>query len=334
MRDVWEATETIVKKKCIPISVVWELTRRCNLNCIHCYNVKDNVSLSLDKIKKVAYSLREAGTLFLTLTGGEIFVRRDIVDILCFLKQLGFDIKIITNATLINKSLIKELKNIFPSEIGVSLYGVSSYIHDRITQVKGSFNKTVQAIKSLRSEGLNVHIKCTLMRDNFKEYKRIIQFARQLGVHYIIDPIISPKDDGSKEVFSHRLTEEQLKEFYWEEFEKIEEFNTTQPCDAGFNFGAISADGYIYPCIQFPLKVGDATRDNFKDVWSNSYVLNRLREAVKAGKTDCKRCNLYSYCSRCMGLSFLETGSPFSSYSTACIIARIYKEFIDSYGKK
>ena len=223
----------------------------------------------------------------------------------------------------IHKIDLRELSNIYDEnnrDVFVSLYLNVENLDKKFIEERA------KACQSVLQDGL--------MKENFEEYPKIREFSQKLGLNYLLDPIISPKDDGSKEVFSHRLTEKQLKEFYWEEFEKIEEFNTTQPCDAGFNFGAISADGYIYPCIQFPLKVGDATRDNFKDVWNNSYVLNRLREAVKAGKTGCKRCNLYSYCSRCMGLSFLETGSPFSSYSTACIIARIYKEFIDSYGKK
>ena len=332
MIDIWEETRESIKKNLIPLSIVWELTRRCNLNCIHCYNLKDEANLSFSEIRKIAFNLREAGTLILTLTGGEIFIREDILDVLFFLKGLGFDLKIITNATLIDNFLAERLKEIYPSEIGISLYGASSLVHEKITRGAGSFDKTLEAVKVLKEKGLAVHIKCTLMRENFKEYPKIIELANKLGVNYIIDPIISPKDNGSLEVLSHRLSRKELRSFYWKEFDKIEDFDNSQICDAGFNFGAISAEGFGYPCIQLPLKVGEATKESFKDIWYNSESLKEFREKFTKEPNQCRNCSLYSYCSRCPGLSFLEKKDPFSSYSMACLIAKIYKEYKENYG--
>jgi len=333
MEDIWQETDLVLKNNNIPISIVFELTRRCNLSCLHCYNTKDDAELTLNQIKDIALNLRQAGCLFLTLTGGEIFIREDCFDIIYFLRRIGFDIKIITNGTLITPPEAKRLKELSISEIGVSLYGVSSSVHDRITQIKGSFDKTLSAIKSLKKEGLAVHIKCTVMKENFIEYKDIIRLAKELGVTYIIDPVISPKDDGSNSVLKHRLDFKELKSFYWEEFNSMNaegDFQKGSPfCDAGFNFGAISAEGNIYPCIQFPLKAGSVFEGNFKNTWENSPVLNDIRKKVNLGESVCTSCNLYSYCSRCPGLSYLENGNLLGPSESACLTAKIYKEFKD-----
>jgi len=328
MRNIWQETKEDLEKNYTPFSIVLELTRVCNLNCIHCYNIKDKAELSFAQIKKIASSLRKAGTLTLTLTGGEVFVIKDILEILYFLKGLGFDLKIITNGTLLNKDLIKHLKSIYPSEIGVSLYGLSPLVHEKITRVRGSFQKTFQTIKALKEEGLPVHIKTTLMKENFEEYPKIREFSQKLGLNYLLDPIISPKDDGSKSVLKHRLSFKKLREFYWEEFERIEDFEKRR-CDAGFNFGAISAEGRVYPCIQFPWEVGNVFREDFKKIWEESEVLRRFRERVNRGFSQCSSCELYSYCSYCPGLSFLENRNPFSCYRLARFMAKVYKEYCE-----
>jgi len=333
MEDIWEKTDSSLRRKNIPISIVFELTRRCNLSCIHCYNTKDDVQLTMRQIENIALGLRRAGCLFLTLTGGEIFVRDDCLEIVSLLRHMGFDIKIITNGTMITNIEARRLKELSVSEIGVSLYGVSSSVHDRITQVKGSFEKTLSAIKALKKEGIAVHIKCTIMKENFAEYRGIIELSRNLEVTYIIDPVISPKDDGSNSVLRHRLDFEDLKSFYWEEFDSINTEDSSQRganfCDAGFNFGAISAEGNVYPCIQLPLKVGNVFENDFKDIWDNSPLLNDIRRRVNSGESECTNCNLYHYCSRCPGLSYLENGSLFGPSESACLTARIYKEFRD-----
>jgi len=331
MENIWQEVDSTLKQRNIPISIVFELTRRCNLSCIHCYNKKDNAQLTLKQIENIAFSLRKAGCLFLTLTGGEIFIRDDCFEIISLLRQIGFDIKIITNGSLITALKAKRLRELSVSEIGVSLYGVSSSVHDKITQVKGSFNKTLSAIKFLKKEGLAVHIKCTLMKENFVEYREVMKLAEDLGVTYIIDPVISPKDDGSKDVLKRRLNFEELKSFYWEEFSNIDREYDSQEgssfCDAGFNFGAISAEGNVYPCIQLPLKLGNVFEDDFEDIWGNSPVLNDIRRRIHSRESACSNCDLFSYCSRCPGLSYLENGNLFGPSQSACLTAKIYKEF-------
>ncbi len=327
---IWKEVDDFVKKQNIPIHMMLEVSRRCNINCIHCYNIKDRSHLSLEQLNSIMAQLREAGCLFLTLTGGEIFARPDAVDILYMARDYGFDLRMITNGTLITMDNAKVLCEVSMMEVGVSLLGATPDTHDKIAQVPGAYARSIQGIKNCIAQKVPVHIKCTLMNENVHEYKQVMALAKKLGVVYMIDPIISPRDDGDIQNLKHRLNEKLMEEFYREQFENMipdddEEDDSREkglPCDAGTGFGAISADGSIYPCIQMPKKIGNIFEDDFKDVWQNAESLRALRN-VRGN--NCSSCE--GACSPCPGLSYLETGDPFGPSSVACSIGKLYKKF-------
>jgi radical SAM protein with 4Fe4S-binding SPASM domain len=327
--DIWQEVQDTIKKDFIPTDIILELTRRCNLRCIHCYNTKDQAELSLSQIKEIAGQLREAGTLFLTLTGGEILVREDFVEIGKFLRKAGFDIKMISNGTCITRQLARELKEISPSDMGISLQGATAPVHDAVTGVEGSFDKSLRAIGYLVEEKVPVHIKYTVMKENVDEYGKLKALAKELKVTYIVDPLISPKEDGSKEVMEHRLDKEHLKDFYmawFEEFEKPLRADSLI-CEAGKTLAAISARGDVYPCIQLPIKVGNIFEKPFKEIWDQSPLFKKMRNMTDSDIKVCGQCPNAKVCTRCPGLSFLEDKDAFGPSSTACMVADFYHEF-------
>jgi len=334
MTGVWKEVDDFVRQQYIPIHMMVEVSRKCNINCVHCYNIKDKAHLSLEQLDDIFSQLREAGTLFITLTGGEIFARTDADEVLYLAKSHGFDVRMITNGTMITKEKALVLKDIEPTEVGVSVLGGCPETHDSIARVPGAFDRTIQGIKNCIEVGVPVHIKCTLMNDNVKEYKQVIKIAKDLGIVYMIDPIVSPRDDGDTKNLKHRLSNKLIEEFYMEEFKTMTfdededegpEREKGLPCDAGTGFGAISADGSIYPCIQMPKKVGNILEERFKDVWAQSTVLNRLRNVSKDEFGRCDGCS--GACSRCPGLAYLETGDMFGPSSIACFIGGLFKKF-------
>ncbi|MFH1062912.1 MAG: radical SAM protein [Candidatus Omnitrophota bacterium] len=340
MKTIWDKVKEDLKKKAIPISVVLELTRRCNISCCHCYNFKDNAELSFAQVKDIARQLRQAGTLFLSLTGGEIFTKQDIFDICFYLRQSGFDLSLFTNGTLINQSNIKTIQKLNLSEVGISIQGASAKTHDKITGCQGAFAKSINAISLLKNEQIPVNLKCTLMKDNFAEYKDVIKLANELKVPYIIDPIVSPKDDGSKDVLIYRLSEEQLGAFYQDALLKQKAVFQNQvaddfTCPAGTVMASISAKGDVYPCIQLPEKLGNVFEADFKDIWANSKFLTKLRKKINIEQ--CNNCKLSCFCTRCPGLAYLEDGDAFGISSIACLNAAVYetikqKQFLISEG--
>jgi AdoMet-dependent heme synthase len=329
MKTIWDTVKETLKNKAIPISVVLELTRKCNISCCHCYNFKDNAELNFSQVKDIARQLRQSGTLFLSLTGGEIFTKPDIFDICFYLRQSGFDLSLFTNGTLINQSNIKTIQELNLSEVGISIQGATAKTHDKIVGVKGAYAKSINAIKLLKNARILVNLKCTLMKDNFAEYKDLIKLANQLGVAYIIDPIVSPKDDGSKDVLIHRLTEKQLASFYQNALLNQKGFNSqAEPdddftCLAGTVMASISAKGDVYPCIQLPEKIGNVFESNFKHIWANSKFLSQMRKKINIEQ--CNNCRIASLCTRCPGLAYLEDGNAFGISRIACINASIYE---------
>ena len=149
MKNIWDKVKQDLKQKTIPIDIVLELTRKCNVSCCHCYNLKDDAELSFNQVKEIATQLRAAGTLFIALTGGEVFTHPEIFDICMYLKDRGFDLKIFTNGTLINEDNIKNIADLSLSEIGISIQGSTAKTHDAITGSAGAFAKSIKAIKLL-----------------------------------------------------------------------------------------------------------------------------------------------------------------------------------------
>jgi len=116
--------EQVVNKcvdKCIPYSVMFELTYMCNLNCRHCYVVIDNddTELSMEEITEIINQLLDMGTFYLTFTGGEIFTRKDLLDIAMYAKKKGFLLTFMTNGTLITPEKIEEIKKRYKTVKGI-----------------------------------------------------------------------------------------------------------------------------------------------------------------------------------------------------------------------
>ncbi len=331
---IWKEVDDFIKSKYIPLHMMLEVSRKCNINCVHCYNIKDKAHLSYDQIDDIFQQLREAGTLFLTLTGGEFFMRPDACDILRLARKYGFDIRLITNGTMITKEVAKVLREVNMLEVGVSVLGATSEVHDRLARHPGAFDRTIRGIKNCIEEKVPVHMKCTLMNENYPQFQDIINLAKSLGIRFMIDPVVTPRDDGDINNLQHRLKEECMEDFHMRQFDAIgdeieedepEEKEKGLPCEAGTGFGSISAEGLVYPCIQLPKEVGNIFEERFKDIWEKASFLHKLRNVTKDEFSNCSSCE--GKCGRCVGLSYLETGDPFGPSSIACKIGEYHDKY-------
>ena len=149
-----------------------EVSSRCNERCIHCYipNSKkdDGGDMELPLILRVLDEAKEMGTLQVTLSGGELFMHKDIAAILHHARKNDFVISILSNLALLSNKHISLLKEINPSLVQVSLYSMKAEEHDAITQVKGSFKKTKNSIERLVAADIPLQISCPVMKLNRK----------------------------------------------------------------------------------------------------------------------------------------------------------------------
>src|SRR5260221_7012798 len=191
----------------VPLSVQIDLTYRCNERCVHCYlDHDDHGELTTAECLKVLDEVARAGSLFLTVSGGEIFLRPDLYEILSAARRLHFDISLKSNALLVTPERAARLREFGIRRVQISVYSDVPAVHDAITKVPGSLERTLAAIPILLEHGLQVKLACPLMQENLTAYRGVMALAEQLGVPYIIDLTITPMMDGSSGPLAHRAS--------------------------------------------------------------------------------------------------------------------------------
>jgi 12,18-didecarboxysiroheme deacetylase len=162
--------------------VVWNMTRRCNLRCVHCYakavDPEGTDEISTDQGKEIIRDLAAFGSPVMLFSGGEPLVRRDLPELASFAVSQGMRAVISTNGTLITKDKAKELKDVGLSYVGISLDGLRE-VHDAFRGVPGSFDKAMEGIANCQAEGLKVGLRFTINKRNAAEVPGIFELLRE-----------------------------------------------------------------------------------------------------------------------------------------------------------
>ena len=304
----------------VPIAVHMDVTYRCNERCVHCYlDHDDHGEMTTAEIKGALDQLAEAGVFFLTFSGGEVFMRRDFFEILEHARRLMFNVKIKTNAVMIHEEEARRIRELGVDSIQISVYSHRPEVHDAITKLPHSFERTVKSIRFLHEQGLRVTIANVLMTANSSDHPGVQRLADELGVKYTLDPTITPMMDGNTSVLSLRVPGEDLPELFRnpalvsnpEEFcappkPPTDEDLESYACSAGHSFCYISPYGDVYPCVQFPLPTGNIRQQKFLDIWNYSPQLKEVRSIQAKDLTTCSSCSHVGSCSRCPGLAYME----------------------------
>jgi len=165
--------------------VVWNVTKACNLRCIHCYASADNRpaenELTTEEGFRLLEDLAQFGCPVVLFSGGEPLVRPDIFDLIAYAVRLGLRAVLSTNGTLIDHDLAKELKKLGLSYVGISLDGIGE-VHDRFRGSKGCFEKVVQAIENCQREGLKVGLRFTINKFNAEEIPKVFDFVEEMKI--------------------------------------------------------------------------------------------------------------------------------------------------------
>ena len=323
----------------VPFAATFEVTYSCNEKCVHCYMDRTGSRLSLTKIKDILDQLAEAGCLFVSFTGGELFTRGDALEIIHHASSKNFVIDVLSNGTLIDEGVCRALESCSVRRVQVSIYGSNEVCHDRITQLPGSLTKTTTAIRLLRNHGIKVEVAFPMMQGNFDQRYDVRELAISMGCEFSPSPYITARNDGSQDTFAMRITDEQLRQFLSDPelamnyagrkpFEEhqfyfgFSDLRDAPPCYSGFNSVAINPDGIVLPCNQFLLPLGDLKETGFRQIWS-SEPAEMLRE-VRIGNLEvCPSCTSLAQCTRCPGLAMLEGGSMLGPSPENCRVVKI-----------
>ena len=319
-------------------SLVLELTYRCNERCVHCYcpSKRDIDEMSVETITNLLKQFKSLGGFKVQLTGGEIFVRKDIKDILTVVAKSGLVTDITSNLTLMREDTFKLIQEIHPRSVGCSIYSARAQLHDQTTMVSGSFDKSIFWIKKLRSAGIPVVIKTPLMSHTVQYWKEIESLADELGCEYQLDLNITAKNDGGKDPVEHRvkdtavLTEIMSSRFYklYINDEPMNFPKVPSPeaglCGAGASGLAVSPDGTIRPCIGLSTQIGFFPQDSLAKIWQESDFFHTWSSKKLSNIEKCSKCSKMAYCNRCPGAWLAETGSCNTPSDYTCFLANIW----------
>ena len=165
--------------------VIWNLIRRCNLLCKHCYAISGNVDfpgeLSFRQVCEVMDDLKQYGVPALILSGGEPLLRPDIFDIARRARDMGFFTALSTNGVLITEVIMNDLASIGFDYIGISLDGIGE-VHDAFRGMKGAYQKSLNALRLCRDAGIPVGVRYTMTRDNAYQFEHMIALVQEENI--------------------------------------------------------------------------------------------------------------------------------------------------------
>lgn len=312
---------TIKEYLSAPISLIWELTHACNLRCRHCFSssgLKEDNELSTDEVKNNLDLFAENRIFNINFTGGEPLLRSDIFEIFEYAstKKIFFDFS--TNGFLIRKKTVSKLKETNVTQVQVSIDGFEK-THDFIRGVSGAYKRTLEAIKLLISEEIDVAISCTVNKKNIKEVPKLIDWASKIGVDSFKTTLFIPTGKGEFNKNELIITPYDVKELSLMMKKKqrdltgqlsimlhscypwlIDRPSQKRPdwlrskniyCAAGTRNLFITSDGNVTPCpFLRDFVIGNLRKEKISDIW-NSRVLDIFRKIRPVDlKGKCKEC--------------------------------------------
>ena len=319
----------------IPFSGTFELTPVCNMDCKMCYvrlsrQAQESIAplAGAERWLKLAQEAKDAGMLYLLLTGGEPFLHPQIRQIMEGLHQMGFLISVNSNGTMINEAVIAWLKNCPPVRINISLYGASDETYAQLCGNPVGFTQTVNAIRLLKEAGISVKLNCSLTPYNAKDLPQMAAFAEQNDLilqvaTYMFPPVrkdgaltgkndrFSPEDAAYYMAYADYLTLGKER-FLAQEGHLPELLEPEESCEgdgvrcrAGKCSFGITWQGNMTPCGMFPEEnAPNVFQRPFRDAWQE--VKERVCNIHLPAQ--CASCNVKDICRACAAMVVTESG--------------------------
>jgi AdoMet-dependent heme synthase len=328
----------------IPLNATIELTQRCNIRCVHCYNFdrdeahsgacSDAPELGRDEILALIDDLHAAGCFFLNFTGGEALVHPDLFAFMDRAAGFNMAVSLLTNGVLLRPGMAKRLAS-YPNlcRVAVSVYGVTAATHDAITQSPGSFDRTWSGMERLRALGIPVLLKFIVMRQNAHEVEKMRADAEARGYIHGFELTITARHDGTRGSLEARIDEAELgrlcrgplrdKQLGGPERQLSDE---QFACNCARGNCGITAQGNVQPCISVPWVAGNIRQQPFAQIWKYSPVFQKIRGLRISDYPKCAPCGHKSWCTRDRGAALTFSGEYTGTDPLVCARAAIAHE--------
>ncbi|MEC7518551.1 MAG: radical SAM protein [Myxococcota bacterium] len=317
-----------------PMSAMVEIADRCNEKCVHCYQVQGQKGeLDTEEWKAIFDELAEMGVILLTLSGGEATLRHDFLELVAHARKLRFSVKLFTNGLNMTPELARSLSELAVQDIQISLYSTRAEVHDWVTNVPGSWQRTVDGVRHLVAEGLSVTIKSPVMSFNADEVDDYISLAESLGAGFMLDPNLDGTEEGSAEPQQFGIDDETYLRLRSHPALVTPVKGDAAPpkqlersvCGACSGHVHVEANGEMRPCTMLDVPVGDARR-SVRSAWAENAQGRAIRELTWNDLHGCRDCDLQPRCGRCFASARLEGGDALGPYPGACRRAKLHHQ--------
>jgi len=316
-----------------PSLVSWNLTKKCNLRCPHCYMEAEPQAaaeneLTTDECLRLIDEMKALGTEMIILTGGEPLLRRDIYDIARYASSQGIWVVMGTNGVLVTNSVAQKMVECGVQGVGISIDSLNCEKHNSFRGGPNAWELSVRGLDICRENGLQVLIQTTVMNMNYDEIPDLIKFAREKGawsfnLYFLVQTgrgqemnDLSPEQ--TEAMLSYLVDEQDayrpmlVRSKCAPHFKQIA-YNKgvggleSGGCMAGTEYCRIMPQGDVTPCPYMTVSAGNIRQKSFREIWETSPVLRELRD-VSQLKGRCGACEFNELCGGCRCRAYAAYG--------------------------
>ena len=351
----------MASKKHVPIIGSIELLPLCNMNCDMCYvRLSRSEMEAIGSLKtatdwiSIGEEMKEAGVLFLLLTGGEPLLYPEFKEVYLALQKMGMILTINTNGTLIDEEWVDFFSKHKPRRINITLYGSDKEAYDKLCHYPEGFEKVMHGIKLLKEKKIDVKISSSLTKKNQEDMEKIIQLGNELEVPVRIDSYMMPSTRERNKPYNMQcrldpvsaanvriaslkleMGDELFQQFIQKslfEVENIlcEETPGKMSCNAGSCSFTINWQGMMRPCVVMSQPQVSVFEEGFMQAWEKIHdACDKIRLSSK-----CSACKLQTLCRTCAASAYLETGSYDGTPEYMCEYTKESLRIIKQYKEK
>ena len=310
-------------------SIFFELTYRCNLKCIHCYNPKhmSDVEISFEKAKQIIDEAYDLGCISVTLSGGESTTYLKFLELADYIRSKHMALEVFTNGQRLaeNEDDYRALVSLYPHKVGISLYSMDEDQHEKVTSVRGSYQKSIDVIKRLREDGILVQIKNFLLGFTCHDCLAVKEFGQSINAIVTPDISLIPTIEGDHKTLQFSLDEEDLFELFSNPESPLYIgsepyiFNIADHLDESLCFGGFSGlcvapSLEVHVCTSLPMSLGNLHEESLTKIWEDAgqklenSKLYQWRKKTYEDLVDCYKQSYCRFCHYCAGMGYLENG--------------------------
>jgi len=321
----------------VPHVVAWNLTRRCNLECAHCYiaaGPRESATTELEtsecfRIVDELLAINPAPLII--LSGGEPLLRADLTQIAAYASQRGATVVVGTNGTLLTDERIAGLKSAGVSGVAVSIDSLRPSYHDNFRHGKGSLDDTMAALGRLRAQRLDFIIQTTATKGNRAELERIAQWSAEQGAvafncYFLVatgrgagmsdlapieyEAVLADLARWQRQYRGQMMIRAKCAPHFMRHVHRADPespiLNYQTRCPCGTQYCRITPDGKLTPCPYLPEVAGDLRAQSFGEIWRSAPLFRQIREGTLGGK--CGQCEYQKLCGGCRARAFALEG--------------------------